>query len=212
MAAPAAAGKIPNKDLRNVKPEKQGNGDLDMLQQYAAKVPNKDLRNVPPEEQGTAPEEEETPENQPNSKPPQVPGPDAAPIVSKAKRLIDRIPRPQSLVFPLIIIAVFWLLIQRINGKTRIEWLFDVFTGQASLGVSNGQGAATFTGGGTDFAGGVGNTASLPSGRVPVEVEASTLSAFSDTPLAVTDLDGGSYQPSSLTFTSGSQIAVASEY
>lgn len=226
MAAPTA--KIPNKDLRKVSPERQGASDLDYLQQYGqnpdaangAAIPDKDLRTAAEKQGTTAPTEAESEgkaqQESTLGKPPLPPGtPDPSPAIETAKTLVSHLPKPQSLVFPLVIIIVFWVLVQKVNGKSRLEWVLDVLTGGATLTNTNannfgGGGGASFGAGAGNTAGGVGAT--LPSGRVPIDMGPTLAQAFHDTPETVTDLDAGTFQPSAAHFVPTSSIAMASEY
>lgn len=57
-------------------------------------------------------------------------------IVKNTSVTLERIPTPGSIVFPLIVLGVFFFLLLPVNGHTRFVWLWLVLTGNAE--ISNG--------------------------------------------------------------------------
>lgn len=57
----------------------------------------------------------------------------ASNIVKGTSVTLERIPTPGSLVFPLIILAVFFFLLLPVNGHTRFVWIWLVLTGNAHM-------------------------------------------------------------------------------
>lgn len=62
---------------------------------------------------------------------------------------LEDIPTPGSLIFPLIILLVFFFLLVPVNGHTRIVWIWLVLTGNAE--VAGSQESTGSTGGSGDF-------------------------------------------------------------
>lgn len=55
-------------------------------------------------------------------------------------------PSPGSLAFPIVVLLIFFMILIRINGHSRMEWLWLVITGNAQIGGDNVGG-----GGGTNI-------------------------------------------------------------
>ena len=53
------------------------------------------------------------------------------------KGKLESLPTPGSLLFPLIILLVFFLLLIPVNGHTRLVWIWLVLTGNAEISGSN---------------------------------------------------------------------------
>lgn len=53
------------------------------------------------------------------------------------KTQLESLPTPGSLLFPLIILLVFFLLLIPVNGHTRLVWIWLVLTGNAEISGSN---------------------------------------------------------------------------
>ena len=58
---------------------------------------------------------------------------------SNSRSSLENIPTPGSLVFPLIILLVFFFLLVPVNGHTRIVWLWLVLTGNAEVSGASPQ-------------------------------------------------------------------------
>ena len=53
-----------------------------------------------------------------------------------AKKLLDwgmKIPNPGTIALPLTILIILFFIIVRVNGKTRLNWLYEVVIGKAGL-------------------------------------------------------------------------------
>ena len=69
---------------------------------------------------------------------------DSASVLPRAAGdLLARIPTPTSLLFPLVILLVFFFLLIPVNGQTRAVWLWLVLTGNARIGQGSGGGQST---------------------------------------------------------------------
>jgi len=132
---------------------------------------------------------------------PTLPTPEGAPTppseqdfktgLRQAPEWVNSLPTPGSLLFPLLVIILFWVLIIKTNGKSRWEWLWEVLTGNAAVGTGAG-------------------TTNTPAGGVAdiSQIDANLKAAFSnDGPPSVTDLEESTFQPT-FTFTPSSAIAV----
>lgn len=47
--------------------------------------------------------------------------------------VVVKLPTPGSLVFPLLVVVLFWILIIKVNGQSRIGWMWAVLTGNAAV-------------------------------------------------------------------------------
>lgn len=81
-------------------------------------------------EEGT-PTEASAPEGTPA--PPEVPVNNVKQAGEKAQKTILKIPSPGGLAFMVILLVVLFVLVLKVNGKTRAEWLLDVLIGRARI-------------------------------------------------------------------------------
>lgn len=59
-------------------------------------------------------------------------------ILNGAGVRLGSLPTPGSLMLPLVILLVFFMLLLPVNGHTRFTWLWMVITGDAMIGQSTG--------------------------------------------------------------------------
>lgn len=60
---------------------------------------------------------------------------------------LEKLPTPGSIVLPLILLLVFFMILIPINGKSRIAWLWLVVTGNAQIQLGSDTGASASVGG-----------------------------------------------------------------
>lgn len=90
-------------------------------------------------------EEEEKPEIVPETPEPDSPIPSGINwqnLWRGAQVRFEHLPEPGGIVFPLIILVLFFLILIPINGHTRLTWLWLVLTGNASVGQGSGGGGS----------------------------------------------------------------------
>jgi hypothetical protein len=70
-------------------------------------------------------------------------------IVRNTGVTLGNLPQPGSIVLPLVVLIVFFLLLIPVNGHTRFVWLWMVLSGNATIGQSspNGSGGSGGSGG-----------------------------------------------------------------
>lgn len=68
----------------------------------------------------------------------------ASSIIKGTGVRIESLPTPGSIVLPLVILIVFFLLLLPVNGHTRLVWIWLVLTGNADIS-NDGQGSGSST-------------------------------------------------------------------
>lgn len=104
------------------------------------------------------------------------------------------LPTPASLVVPLLVIVLFWVLIIKVNGKSRWQWLWEVLTGNAVVAP----GSSTTPGGALQAA----TNANLTPDQKNILANIS-----SSVEPTVTELDQSTWQPINPAFVPSFQIA-----
>lgn len=86
-------------------------------------------------------------------------------ILNGAGVRLAGLPTPGSLMLPLIILLIFFMLLLPVNGHTRFVWLWMVLTGDASIGQTSG--STPDVAGGTATGTNPGGTTSIESPALP---------------------------------------------
>lgn len=100
----------------------------------------------------STPEGEEPEPNQPTQpdSPIEPPVPDTVPtpkgiqwrdLLRGASVQLEKLPDPGGIIFPLMILLLFFLILIPINGHTRLTWIWLVLTGNAQIGQGSGGGS-----------------------------------------------------------------------
>lgn len=58
--------------------------------------------------------------------------------VKDVKFRLEKLPSPGGIIFPLLILMIFFFAIVPVGGKTRLGWIWAVLTGEASLPLMGG--------------------------------------------------------------------------
>lgn len=149
------------------------------------------------QQQGTEPPEAPTPET-PSLGPNDLPIKNIETRTVRIPGFLGSLPEPSSLVVPLLVIVLFWMLIIKVNGKSRFQWLWEVLLGDAVV-APGGQASANSA------------AASLANDVLNAE-QAAILNGINnvDVNATVTELRDSSFQPLTFGFTPSSAIAVTS--
>lgn len=125
-------------------------GSLARLQGYAADPDS--LNATQPTAAGGTVEGSVEPEKQgKDEENPELPQPQAATIpvrniqeqAGKVPGVIARLPSPGGIAFVVIVLLLLWVLMIRVNGKSRWQWLWEVLTGNAIVTTDPAKSAKT---------------------------------------------------------------------
>lgn len=116
--------------------------------------------------------------------------------IQQARNIAVNLPTPGSIIFPLLVLIVIWIVVIPYNGKTRLSWLWDMLNGNAVLTGTN----SNASGGGADGSTPVVNPVAVTgansgTGSNNTAVNA-LLNLFNNTPQTVTDLTSSAFSPS----------------
>lgn len=129
--------------------------------------------------------------------PPEIPVKNVQEAVGRVPVWFSALPTIGGILFPLLLVLLFWVLIIKVNGKSRWEWLWDTLTGNAAVQTSAAKQA-------NDAIPVIGITA----GGIGAEPDPILKQAFAPPREDVTTVEASTYQPKSFSYTPSSLIAV----
>lgn len=105
-------------------------------------------------------------------------------IVRSTGTTLGNLPQPGSIVLPLVVLIVFFLLLLPVNGHTRFVWLWMVLSGNAVIGQSSPNSGGSTTpapdsgGTGTGSTGGTAPVVTTPSFTLALPTVAAPAGTF----------------------------------
>lgn len=124
------------------------------------------------------------------AKPPEVAVKNIRDKTEQGVGFLKRLGTPGSILFPLAALLIFWILMMRVGGKTRWEWLWDTLTGNAAVQTTASKAAEP------------------PKGGINQEPDPAIKAAFSQRDVPVTELQASTIVPRTFDYTPSSSIAV----